>query len=139
VNDFRIVRVSIYVETSPAVKDELRRVVGEPGTLVNLDATKARTQEQLLDTIRRRDPDAIFIDGPVPPNTQAVRELASEYPIVEMNRELVPSRDPNRPAGVYEQRLVLRDETGRLTPLRDGQLREEIIRQRERRDIGYGY
>lgn len=66
-NNFRIVRVPIYVETSQAVKDELRRVIGEPGTLVNLDATKARTQEQLLDTIRRRDPDAIFIDGPVPP------------------------------------------------------------------------
>jgi hypothetical protein len=73
VNNFRIVRVPIYVETSQAVKDELRRVIGEPGTLVNLDATKARTQEQLLDTIRPRDPDAIFIDGPVPPNTQAVR------------------------------------------------------------------
>jgi hypothetical protein len=40
VNNFRIVRVSIYVETSQAVKDELRRVIGEPGTLVNLDATQ---------------------------------------------------------------------------------------------------
>jgi hypothetical protein len=74
VSGFRVVRVSIYVETSPVTKNELRRVIGEPGTLVNLDATKARTQEQLLDTIRRRDPDAIFIDGPVPPNTPAVRE-----------------------------------------------------------------
>jgi hypothetical protein len=66
-------------------------------------------------------------------------ERASEYPIVEMNRELVPSRGPDRPAGVYEQRLVLRDETGKLTPLRDGQPHEEINHQRERRDIGYGY
>jgi hypothetical protein len=132
----RIVRVSLLPRSTPEGREELRGVTGQSGTLVDVDASKGQSSRQLVKMIRTNEPDAIFIDGSVPPNTQAVRDLAGEYPIVEMNRELVPSRDPNRPAGVYEQRLVLRDETGRLTPLRDGQLREEIIRQR---DIGYGY
>jgi hypothetical protein len=135
----RIVRVSLIPRSTPESREELRRVTGQPGTLVDVDASKAQSSRKLVEMIRTKEPDAIFIDGPVPPNTQAVRDLAEEYPIVELNRELVPSRDPDRPAGVYEQRLALRDETGKLTPLRDGQLGEEINRQRERRDIGYGY
>jgi len=108
----RIVRVSLLPRSTPEGREELRRVTGQPGTLVDVDASKVQSSRQLVKMIRTNEPDAIFIDGPVPPNTQAVRDLAGEYPIVEMNRELVPSRDPNRAAGVYEQRLALRDETG---------------------------
>jgi hypothetical protein len=135
----RIVRVSLIPRLTPESREELRRITGQPGTLVDVDASKAQSSRKLVEMIRTKEPDAIFIDGPVPPNTQSVRKMADEYPVVEMHRELVPSREPNQPAGVHEQRLALRDEAGDLTPLRDGQLGEEISRQRERRDIGYDY
>jgi hypothetical protein len=128
----RIVRVSAFAEATADAKRELRRVVGGPGTLVNIDATKERTHEQLLDDIRQRQPDAIFLDGPVPPNTRAVRTLGSEYPIIEEHTELVRSVDAQGPAGEHQLRLGLRS-ADQIRPLDDGDLARYIREAEQRR------
>lgn len=93
--------------------------MGQFGTITSLTPAANMTPGELIKHIRQHDPDIILLDGPVPPNTQAVRRLANEYPVLEPHSELVPSQDPDGPAAVRVRRLGRRNHHGGIEPLCD--------------------
>lgn len=116
----RIIRVSPTSALKETDASELRRIYGEGTRVIDVSTLHASPQ-QVVNEIRKEQPDAVFLDLVGPPHSSAIRKLVNEYPILESHTELVlaPEGHVHRGSAVHQRRLGQRTPAGEIESLRN--------------------